>query len=411
MNKANLVVILLVSACAWAHEHKSYSGYKVLRTEILDQAKVANVRDLENIYDFWRSPRSGAPVDIMASPRTLPFLVRFLTKLGITYHTLIEDVGSVVQNSTASGVRSRGLGPINLEEYHTYEDMIDFVEEMAKKHDFVTIEELGKTFEGRDMKLMKIDKPGKDKTVIWIEAGIHAREWISPAVTLQIINDLLSGKDKQTLELYTFYIIVSMNPDGYEHSRLQDRLWRKNRSYNGNDCKGVDLNRNFDFHFAESGVSPFPCSEVYPGEKGFSEKESSNVRDYLLDNKIVPDFAMCLHSYSQVWLYPYGYARNVYADNAEEQVEVANVGIQAMMDVHGKTYEALSAGDFYPAAGAADDYYAGVIKAKFVSTIELRDTGRYGFLLPEDQIKPTFEETWAGIKAAMAKIREIAGRE
>lgn len=31
---------------------------------------------------------------------------------------------------------------------------------------------------------------------------------------------------------------------------LQDRLWRKNRSkIPGTFCKGVDLNRNYDFHF------------------------------------------------------------------------------------------------------------------------------------------------------------------
>ena len=36
---------------------------------------------------------------------------------------------------------------------------------------------------------------------------------------------------------------------------------------------------------------------------------------------------------------------------------------------------------------------------EWVYTLELRDEGEYGFLLPANQIQPTVEETWAGIKA------------
>ena len=37
-----------------------------------------------------------------------------------------------------------------------------------------------------------------------------------------------------------------MNPDGYQYSHTEDRMWRKNRSSNnGHFCKGVDLNRQF----------------------------------------------------------------------------------------------------------------------------------------------------------------------
>ena len=32
---------------------------------------------------------------------------------------------------------------------------------------------------------------------------------------------------------------------------------------------GVDLNRNFDFHFGETGASPDPCEDTYHGKYGF----------------------------------------------------------------------------------------------------------------------------------------------
>lgn len=50
-----------------------------------------------------------------------------------------------------------------------------------------------------------------------------------------------------------------------------------------------------------------------------------------------------------------------------------------------------------PASGGSDDWaYDEGIKYSF--TFELRDTGRYGFLLPESQIKPTCEETLLAVK-------------
>ena len=34
---------------------------------------------------------------------------------------------------------------------------------------------------------------------------------------------------------------------------------------------------------------------------------------------------------------------------------------------------------------------------KYSFALELRDQGQHGFMLPVSQIKPTLEETWAGI--------------
>ena len=35
------------------------------------------------------------------------------------------------------------------------------------------------------------------------------------------------------------------------HFFLKDRYWRKNRAINsGSNCKGVDMNRNWGFHWA-----------------------------------------------------------------------------------------------------------------------------------------------------------------
>ena len=38
---------------------------------------------------------------------------------------------------------------------------------------------------------------------------------------------------------------------------------------------------------------------------------------------------------------------------------------------------------------------------KYSYTFELRDTGRYGFILPANQIIPTAQETWLALMAIM----------
>lgn len=43
---------------------------------------------------------------------------------------------------------------------------------------------------------------------------------------------------------------------------------------------------------------------------------------------------------------------------------------------------------------------------KYSYTFELRDTGKYGFLLPAEQILPTAEETWLALMTIMEHVRD-----
>jgi carboxypeptidase A2 len=53
------------------------------------------------------------------------------------------------------------------------------------------------------------------------------------------------------------------------------------------------------------------------------------------------------------------------------------------------------------------DWAKAVAGIKYAYTIELRDRGLFGFLLPAGQIVPTGEETTAGI---MAAVQELGSR-
>ena len=148
---------------------------------------------------------------------------------------------------------------------------------------------------------------------MWIDSGIHAREWISPAVGTWMLNELVENDSAhpELLDKLDWYFLPSHNPDGYYKSREEYRMWRKTTTKYENDiCQGTDPNRNWDFHWGEDGAADSSCSETYHGPEAFSEVEVRNVRDFLLAHKDQIKFFQTLHSYSQMILIPWGYTED-----------------------------------------------------------------------------------------------------
>jgi len=104
--------------------------------------------------------------------------------------------------------------------------------------------------------------------------------------------------------------VPCFNPDGYEYNRQTDPngggMWRKNRRNNGGSY-GVDMNRNFGYKWGydNNGSSPNPSDNTYRGPAPFSEPEAQAVRDLAILRNYGTHFNM--HSYSDAYLYPWGY--------------------------------------------------------------------------------------------------------
>lgn len=61
--------------------------------------------------------------------------------------------------------------------------------------------------------------------------------------------------------------------------------------------------------YEANGASRDPCSESYCGSQPFSEPETKGVSDYLSKHN---DSIVCyinFHSYSQLWMSPYGWTK------------------------------------------------------------------------------------------------------
>lgn len=103
------------------------------------------------------------------------------------------------------------------------------------------------------------------------------------------------------LDTLEFTFIPSINPDGYAFtwSPDGDRLWRKNRQPTGDGCYGVDMNRNWGFHW-QGGSRPNPCSEAYPGKEAFESPELKALKSYLTDKENNVKGFLDVHSFGQM---------------------------------------------------------------------------------------------------------------
>jgi len=351
--------------------------------------------------------------DLMVKESLLPEMETFLANANIQFHTMIDDVQQLVDTVEAGRPaskkgRSNSGYTLDWDDYYSHDVLNEFLDALAASNDFASIINIGQSYEGRDMNVLAVTKAGPGAPSVWLEAGIHAREWIAPAVATFLVRELVEdyAEHPDYLDKINWYFIPSANPDGYEYSRNSDRMWRKTRSDTGSlfGCKGVDPNRNWGYHFGESGVSTNKCSDVYCGPNAFSEVETMNIKKFVESLDPVPVWSHCFHSYSQLWLWPYGYAYNVYPENREEIEQLAIDASDALFKVHGTVFDPINSAELYPAAGASDDWYKGVLGSRFSYTTELRDTGRHGFILPADQIIPSGEEMWAGFGVVINKI-------
>lgn len=173
----------------------------------------------------------------------------------------------------------------------------------------------------------------EDKHGVLFLGGLHARELVNPDLLLAFATQLCDaytrgtelrfgpvthapGIAKTLVEALTLFIVPLVNPDGRIWVQTADPGWRKNRRVStGTTCRGVDVNRNFDFLWAEGiGTSTSPCDPaVYRGPSPESDKETKNVK-WLLDTFPNIGCMLDVHSYSQYVLYPWGDAPNQSSD-------------------------------------------------------------------------------------------------
>jgi murein tripeptide amidase MpaA len=295
--------------------------------------------------------------------------------------------------------------------YFNADQILAFFEDLrANNPVYVTRQSIGTSIDGETMWAYRFGRPLQQGNLpfnnVVVEGLIHAREWITGSVIMHLAKQCVLGlttpQATQFLPNQAVWVIPMVNPDGYRYTWTNNRLWRKNRRNNGGGQFGVDLNRNFSKGYGlNGGSSGNPGSETYRGTAAFSEPESTAVRNFVQGLQRVGGF-IDWHSYSQLILWPWGYTTSAPPD-ATLYNQIGNT-MRTAMNGFGTTYtQGQTANILYIASGTSNDWAYDARSCPGMA-IELRDTGQFGFELPENQIFVTQDEAWAGFKKFMTFV-------
>ncbi|XP_031148117.1 carboxypeptidase B2 [Sander lucioperca] len=336
-----------------------------------------------------------------------------LQKHAITHGVLLANANELIEMQTRNGSTDPRSSSTFYERYHSLDDIYHWINRTQQENpNMVKTILIGSSYEKRPLYVLKLSINNRpNKKAMWIDCGIHAREWISPAFCLWFVQNSLSfyklNQDiTRILDNMDVYILPVMNPDGYHYTWTTNRMWRKNRSVSkSSNCIGVDLNRNFDANWCTEGASDEPCTEIYCGAFPESEPESQAVANFLRSHKDSVQFYLSIHSYSQMLLFPYSCTLDE-AENHKDLLEMAQEAAQAIRRYYRNTYKYGSgAKTIYLAPGGSDDW-AYNLGIKYSFTFELQDRGRYGFLLPPSLISRACNEALIAVKTIALKVIE-----
>ena len=131
-----------------------------------------------------------------------------------------------------------------------YKDVTDFIDELKSTTEYLRVETIAKSAEGRDIPLLVIGKPLPDspedlvndhRIVIYVQANIHAGEVEGKEATLMFARDILKEKNSSLLDHVILLICPIFNPDGNE------KISTLNRTDQNGPVNGVGVRYNGQF--------------------------------------------------------------------------------------------------------------------------------------------------------------------
>ncbi len=256
----------------------------------------------------------GTPAQVQALRQTLAIKVRTLGP--------VRGYEALVPSACAPTPSASPQAPINITNgYHDEEAVAALLAQFETNFPALARRiQIGATHGKRPIWALKIsDQVASEEPEprVVIDANIHAREYATPEVALDLVWQLLYGYTNNPMfaawvDGLEIYVVPCLNPDGRYLCDMVNSNWRKNgRDNNRNGTltyptDGVDLNRNSAFHWGsdDEGSSPYSSDETYRGPSPASEPEIQ-AYDALLQ-RLRPAFTLSIHSYWGLYYGPYG---------------------------------------------------------------------------------------------------------
>lgn len=395
-----------------AEGRKTFSGDKVL--QVIPGTKEA-LKYLNNLFDkndfeldFWTYPsKIGESVDIHVTHRWAREFKHFLTRREISFRVKIRNLQRLINGER---MRARSGVPFN-GAFRSYSQIVHEMRRLQRLNEtLVEVFSIGKTYENRTIHGIKIssNRSLTNKSVMFINCGLHAREWIAISTCVYVARELVlkyrtDESIRDLVDKLEWIVIPVVNVDGYVYTHSTNRMWRKNRRpSNSTQCVGTDLNRNFNIKWATVGAEyGKPCSDIYPGLWPFSEPETRNLGKYMYSIRRRIKGYVDFHCYGQLWMSPWGFTTVLPPTFHKEHLPAMRKIVQKIYHTHGTIFQYGPASTaIYKTSGDATDWVHGVLGVTHSYGVELQPSffAENGFILPPSYIEPVGKETLSGLK-------------
>lgn len=387
-----LAVLLLAPAAALASPDDRFDGNpaKKLEAEKIP-APAARAKKLSTDGRLWIT----APASDSASRSRI-------ADLGISIEEVLPDrVGGIGTPRMAEKLRALGIDfasmplsqrfrgedfPSEDSIYHDYSRLKAELDALATAgKGLVSVFSIGRGVQGnKDIWAIRLNttasgRESSSKPGIVFMGAHHAREHLSTEVPLLLAKYLVENRDKpeikKLLETRDITIIPMVNPDGVEVDIEGGsyHMHRKNARANADGSMGVDLNRNYGYHWGEGGASKDPESDIYRGPGPFSEPETQAVKAFVESHLGNLRILLTYHSFSELILYPWGHTHSPIGDGKALAAYQAMAKTMAQMT----GYKPEQSSDLYIASGDTTDWSWGA-HGIFSFTFELTPKSMWG---------------------------------
>ncbi|CAK1583769.1 unnamed protein product [Parnassius mnemosyne] len=410
MARSVVALLLIAASLVSGDRHDKYEGHQLYRVAGPSQeiGVLEAHLDIISLTPAARSSSGQLEALVRLSPEDKQKWLQHFNKKQISYTKMVDNVADILRDEEAKNIRakydSKQNGSSIWNAYHGHEEINNYLDDLAKQYpDLVTVVNAALTYEGRQIKYARISTTRFEdprKRVVVIDAGMHAREWLPIPVALNVIHRLVVDiVNNPQIQLLDWVVIPLVNPDGYEYSIAEDRLWRKTRSKarpNNDTCPGVDVNRNFDHYWGTKLDNVMPCSLTYEGPSSFSEPETRVIRDVIKSNLNRAVLYISLHSYGSLITYPWRNNGTLPPNGLLLNVAALKMAT-AMDELMSVTREPYTIGNAayiqYFTTGTSTDWTRAV-GVPFTFNIVLPVDG---YVFPPENIEPICDEVWEAI--------------
>jgi hypothetical protein len=201
---------------------------------------------------------------------------------------------------------------------------------------------------------------------VWLQGGLHASEWIGPAVVLRLMDELVRNSELRGRA--TWYLLPVVDGHGYRRTWAGERFLRTTEN-------GENANLNFPFHWGEAP----PLLRRLLGRRlrtwmGPHPASVGCVRSLVAELERLENLQLFLdfHGFGRLWLYPWCYSSGPSPHRTEHETASAAAVAAANRVAGGARYRAQAAARTEVAmGGSCIDFVYGEIGCIHSYVVEL----------------------------------------